>query len=224
MTWSRHPQPKVPRPHGWGTLVLGLILATLFLPTAHPLSGQDREGSDAAAFGTAALGFISGSALGLTGSLIPCSRLVEGLRCSRFSLVTGGVLGGVAGGLIGANDMDRAQGHAKGAGFGVLAGAVAGVVLQRAVRHFGWADAGAVALVGGAVGSAPVGAGLGFAAGAVAGGVLWKFIPSFDVAGAVAMSLGGMALGSVGEWIYSASQATGGNNGPQLIVPLTFTF
>jgi len=205
-------------------VVVGLFLATYLIPSTHPLAGQEGEGSTSAAVGTAALGFYSGSALGLTGSLIPCSQRLAGVRCSRIALSAGGILGATAGAIIGANDLDRAQDHARGAGIGALVGAVSGVVLKRVVRQYGWADAGAVALIGGAVGASPEGAGIGVAAGSVAGGLLWYLIPSFDVADAVSLSLGGMALGALGGWAYSASQAAEGGGGPQFILPLTFTF
>jgi hypothetical protein len=218
------PSSPVPRPFRWGTVILGLSLSAFLASTANPLGAQEREGSTSAAFGAAALGLYSGGALGLTGSLIPCSQMVRGLLCTRLALAAGGLLGGASGAIIGANDSDRAWDHAGRAGIGLLVGGISGAVLKEVVRQYGWLDAGSWALLGAAVGGAPAEAGIGLAAGSVAGALLWKFIPAFDVADAVSLSLGGMALGGLGGWIYSAAQASKENNGPQFILPITLTF
>lgn len=188
------------------------------------LEAQESEGSTAAAVGGAALGLYSGSVLGLTGSLVPCSQRTRGLLCTRLSAVMGGLVGGISGGVIGANDTDLARHHARNAGIGALAGSLTGALLKKFVRHYGFLDAGAGVMLGAAIGAAPKGAGLGFASGAVVGTVLWQLVPSFEVADAASLGLGGLALGGLASWVASAVQSS--ENGPRVVltVPLSVNF
>ena len=174
--------------------------------------------------GATALGLYSGSALGLTGSLVPCSQRVRGLLCTRISAGVGGLLGGISGAAIGANDSDRAWNHARNAGIGALAGGFTGFLLKDLVRHYGWLDAGAGVMLGAAIGAAPVGAGLGFATGALVGAALWQLVPSFEVADAVGMGLGGLALGGLGSWVVSAVRSSGEDRKIEVTIPLSSIF
>lgn len=189
-----------------------------------PLRAQESEGSAVAVVGATALGLFSGSALGLTGSLVPCSQRVRGLACTRVSAAVGGLVGGVSGAIIGATDTDQARAHARNAGIGALAGGVTGFLLKDLVRHYGWLDAGAGVMLGAAFGAAPVGAGLGFVSGAVVGTVLWQLIPSVEVADAVGMGLGGLALGGLGGWIVSAVRSSEKERRIQVTVPVDLLF
>ena len=215
------PQPF----RGWRLLLLPpLLLCGGGASSPGPLGAQESEGSAAAVVGATALGLYSGSALGLTGSLIPCSQRARGLLCTRLSAVMGGLVGGVSGAVIGANNTDRAWNHARNAGIGALVGGVTGALLKDLVRHFGWLDAGAGVMVGAAVGAAPVGAGLGFASGAVVGAALWRLVPSFEVADAVGLGLGGLALGGLGSWVASAIRSSENSRTIEVTVPLSLIF
>lgn len=212
-------------PHGWRLLFLTTVSLAWgggFRP--HPAAGQESEGSAPAVVGATALGLFSGSALGLTGSLVPCSQRVNGLVCTRISAVAGALVGGASGAIIGATDADQAWAHARNAGFGALAGGITGFILKDLVRHYGWLDAGAGVMLGAAIGAAPVGAGIGFASGAVLGTLLWRVVPSFEVADAVGMGLGGLALGGLGSWIASAVQSSGEDRRIEVALPLTLVF
>ncbi|MGW8268473.1 MAG: hypothetical protein ACWGSQ_19050 [Longimicrobiales bacterium] len=189
-----------------------------------PLRAQESGGSAFAVVGATALGLFSGSALGLAGSLVPCSQRVRGLTCTRVSAAVGGLVGGVSGAIIGATDTDQARAHARNAGIGALAGGITGFLLKDLVRHYGWLDAGAGVMLGAAFGAAPVGAGVGFVSGAAVGTLLWQLSPSFEVADAVGMALGGLALGGLGSWIVSAVQSSEKERRLEVTVPLSLLF
>ena len=136
------------RPQGRWLSSLALLVAL-----CGPLEAQ--EGSTAAMFGTAALGAYSGAGLGLLGGLVPCSTTLQGIRCSRLAAGVGGVIGATSGAIIGNVDQDLAKGHLTNAGIGAFIGVGTGLVLKELVRQYGWLDAGAGALIGGAIGAAP---------------------------------------------------------------------
>jgi hypothetical protein len=203
---------------------LGVVLLSASGAYSRPLQAQESDGSTAGAVGAAALGAYSGTFLGLTGSLVPCSQRTSGLLCTRVSAVVAGVLGGASGAVIGANDSDLAWNHARNAGIGAAVGSVTGLFLRRVVRHYGWWDAGAGAVLGAAIGAAPAGAGIGFASGALVGTVLWQAVPSFEVADAVALGLGGMALGGLASWVVSAVSSAEDGGEIELYIPLNALF
>lgn len=154
--------------------------------------------------GTATLGLYSGSALALTGTLVPCSQVTWGLTCSRVAAVAGGVVGAISGGAIGATDRDLALARFRSAGIGAVAGGLTGFILRGLVRQYGWVDAGAGAALGGAVGASARGSAYGFAAGALVGTLLWRAVPSVELADAVGLSLAGLAVGGLGGWVQDA--------------------
>ena len=208
----------------WAGFFIGAVLLSPPVAQTSPLQAQETDGSTAGAVGVSALGAYSGTFLGLTGSLVPCSQRASGLLCTRVSAVVGGVLGGASGAVIGANDSDLAWNHARNAGIGAAVGGVTGLFLRRVVRHYGWWDAGAGAVLGAAIGAAPAGAGIGFASGALVGTVLWQAVPSFEVADAVALGLGGMALGGLASWVVSAVNSAEDGGELELYIPLNALF
>ena len=82
-----------------------------------------------------------------------------------------------------------------------------GVGLRRAVRQYGWTDVGTAALVGGAIGAAPVGSGIGAGAGAVTGALAWWLIPDATIADMAMISLLGLAVGGMVDWADGAASA-----------------
>jgi hypothetical protein len=223
----RKPTSSIPDPgfrSGW---LLSLMVGFLSLGGfggPRKVAAQETEGSAAAVAGATALGLYSGSALGLTGSLLPCSQRVGGLGCTRLFAVVGGLVGGASGAVVGANDTDRAWNHARNAGIGALAGGITGALLKDLVRHYGWLDAGAGVMLGAAIGAAPAGAGIGFASGAVVGVVLWQLVPTVEVADAVGLGLGGLALGGLGSWVASAVRSAEETPRLEVMLPLSVLF
>lgn len=202
------------------TYILGVVLLLTSGELARPIQAQESDGSTGASLGAAALGAYSGTFLGISGSLVPCSQRTKGLLCTRVSAVVGGLLGGGSGAVIGANDSDLAWNHARNAGIGAAVGSVTGLLLRRVIRPYGWWDAGAGAVLGAAIGAAPAGAGLGFASGTLVGTVLWQAIPSFEVADAVALGMGGMALGGLATWVVSAVNSAEDGGELELYIPV----
>lgn len=187
---------------------LFLSLLPLLVAASPSLRAQtSTEGSTGAVVGTALLGAYSGTTLGLTGALVPCSTTVHGLTCSRIAAGAGAVVGAVSGAAIGNVDRDFAMDHVRGAAVGAVIGLGTGLVLKELVRQYGWLDAGAGALLGGAIGAAPKGAGIGAASGAVAGIALWALVPAFEPGDVVGLTLMGMAVGGLTQWIIDAARA-----------------
>ncbi len=216
----------------WAAFIFGAALLSAFAAPTRPLRAQEVDGftagstagSTAGAVGTAVLGAYSGTFLGLAGSLVPCSQRARGLLCTRISAVVGGVLGGASGAVIGAHNSDRAWNHARNAGIGAAVGSVTGLFLRRVIRPYGWWDAGAGAVLGAAIGAAPMGAGIGFASGALVGTVLWQAFPSFEVADVVGLGMGGMALGGLASWVVSAVDSAEDGGELVIYIPLNAFF
>lgn len=129
------------------------------------------------------------------------------------------MIGATSGVIIGNADQDFASRHLRNAGVGAFIGAGAGLVLQELVRQYGWLDAGAGALIGGAIGAAPRGAGIGAGVGAVVGVSLWAVVPRVEPGDAVALTLLGVAVGGVTQWVLDAAKAGESPTGP-IPVPL----
>lgn len=185
-----------------------LAVATLILtglPSAS--SAQTYEGDTWTTVGGATLGLVSGSAMGVLGTMMPCNRTLMGDRCVASGVGTGAAMGMVMGGLIGAQNTNALDIRAENAGIGLVVGAVVGVGLRRAVRQYGWTDVGTAALLGGAIGAAPVGSGIGAGAGAVTGALAWWLIPDATIADMAMISLLGLAVGGMVDWADGAASA-----------------
>ena len=189
---------------GWAIVALVSALVLALLPPS-PVSAQ--EGSAAATFGGGALGAYSGATLGLIGGLVPCSTTIQGLRCSRIAAGVGGIIGATSGAIIGNADRDFAVDHLRNAGIGAFVGVGTGLVLKELVRQYGWLDAGAGALIGGAIGATPRGAGIGAGIGAAVGLSLWALFPKVEPGDAVALTLLGLAAGGLTQWMLDAADA-----------------
>jgi len=191
------------RPIGWvalaGTLVWGAA--------ACPLSAQRSEGLGAAEVAGAALGFYSGGAVAVVGSLFPCNRTLLGPKCVAVSGAVGAGVGLMAGRVIGRHDADGVRDRARGALYGTIIGGGVGAVLQQAVRQYGWTDAVTVALFGGAVGAAPRGTLVGTGAGAALGGVLWLAHRRDGLPNLMLLTVLGGAVGGLYEWVDGALDA-----------------
>jgi hypothetical protein len=121
--------------------------------------------------------------------------------------------------VIGSADQEMGQRHLRNAGIGAFIGAGTGLVLQELVRQYGWLDAGAGALIGGAIGAAPKGAGIGAGIGAAVGVSLWALFPRFEPGDAVALTLLGVAVGGLTQWITDAARAGSSPSDP-IPIPL----
>jgi hypothetical protein len=192
----------------------GLVLLLCVVAVGAPPPAAAQEGAAFAAVGTAALGAYSGATLGLLGGLVPCSTTLRGLACSRVAAGVGGVIGGISGAVIGSADRDFAKRYVRNAGIGAFIGVGTGLVLQELVRQYGWLDAGAGALIGGAIGAAPKGAGIGGGIGAAVGISLWAIFPMVEPGDAVALTLLGVAVGGLTQWITDAAEAGSSPTGP----------
>jgi hypothetical protein len=119
---------------------LAAVCCISFLASAPGGAGeaqaQEASGSAGAAIGGAALGAASGAMLGVTASLIPCSKTLSQLTCSRASTLSAGLIGLGSGTLVGAWDSERLGSTAKGAAIGFGAGAVLGLVAKEGTA--GW--------------------------------------------------------------------------------------
>ena len=189
------------------------------------VKGQATDGSATAAAAGGVLGLASGATLGLTGSLVPCSKTYFGAACVRWSAAAGGAIGLASGVLIGTADQNRIERAATTAGIGAVAGLAAGLAISQFAQRFGWMDVATVGLLGAAIGATPRGAAIGVAAGGAVGLVLWQAIPGFHLPDAAGAAVAGMTLGSLVQWVWSAADAHHDpGNGTQLIVPLTIRF
>lgn len=197
-----------------------LVAALLVLGTGvRPLAAQTASGANAEVVGGAALGLYSGGVLALTGSLLPCNRALLGPKCAAVAGALGAGVGLVAGRALGANDADAVDDRARGALYGAAIGGAVGMVLQQAVRQYGWIDAATVALYGGAVGAAPRGTLIGTGAGAALGGLLWAGHRRDGLANLLLLTVVGGAVGGLYDWVDGAVDA-GGAAGP----PVTASF
>ncbi|MEE9579159.1 MAG: hypothetical protein V3W24_06245 [Gemmatimonadota bacterium] len=182
---------------------------------------QETTGSAGAAIGGAALGAASGAMLGVTASLIPCSKTLSQLPCARASTLSAGLIGLGSGTLVGAWDSGRLGSAAKGAAIGFGAGAAVGIVAKEVVRQYGWLDVLSFGAIGMAFGAQPEGAALGLGAGAFVGSVLWLAIPSYELPDLAAAGLIGMAAGGLAAWVVDAVEAdTSGGSG--VTIPFSF--
>jgi hypothetical protein len=182
---------------------------------------QETTGSAGAAIGGAALGAASGAMLGVTASLIPCSKTLSQLTCARASTLSAGLIGLGSGTLVGAWDSGRLGSAAKGAAIGLGAGAAVGLVLKEVVRQYGWLDVLSVGAIGMAFGAQPEGAALGLGAGLLVGSVLWLAIPSYELPDLAAAGLIGVAAGGLVAWVVDAVEANS-SGGSGVTIPFSF--
>jgi hypothetical protein len=176
-----------------GRLVVACVVFGAAIASPRHLVAQGSavpEGSTGSTWAGVALGGYSGTVLGLIGSMLPCNRTLAG-----------------AGGLVGGQNQDEIVRRAQNAGWGALVGGMAGAALWKSVRQYGWADAMAVAAVGGAIGTAPQGAGLGGAVGATTGAVVWLVTPESGLPNFVMLTMAGVAVGGMLEWALTAGDA-----------------
>ncbi|MDH3269719.1 MAG: hypothetical protein OEN56_00210 [Gemmatimonadota bacterium] len=184
-----------------------VVLALAALLVHGTAEAQSAAGNSLETAAGAALGFYSGSMLGLVGTMMPCNRTLSGGRCTISGAGTGGALGIAMGGLIGGQNPDGIWSRAENAGIGALAGAVVGVGLRSAVRQYGWADVGATAALGGAVGAAPRGSLIGAGAGVVTGALVWWIFPKAGLPDFILLTLAGTAVGGMVDWADGAATA-----------------
>jgi hypothetical protein len=185
--------------------VLGLVLTT---PRDVPAQASFApEGTAGSTWGGVALGGYSGAVFGLVGTMMPCNRTLAGARCAAAGASAGAALGVAMGGIVGGQNQDEIVRRAKSAGWGTLAGSVVGVALWRGVRQYGWADAAAVAAVGGAIGAAPKGAWIGGAIGVTTGTAAWLIFPDGGLPNFVMLTFAGVAVGGMLDWALAANDA-----------------
>ena len=199
-------------------LLLGLVLWAP--PTS--LQAQEWENSGSDPIGGAVLGAASGTISGLLGGVAVCNRTLLGPICPRVSAALGGAIGGVSGAVLGDRNGGLLDDRWRGAGYGVLAGGLVGFGLSRVTRQYGWADVGAFAAVGGAIGASPAGAGIGFGIGALLGAVGVLTIPEMKLGDAVALSVAGLAAGGLAGWVVGARNAR--KTLSSLVIPLEIRF
>jgi hypothetical protein len=181
---------------------------------------QETSGSAGAAIGGAALGAASGAMLGVTASLIPCSKTLSQLTCSRASTLSAGLIGLGSGTLVGAWDSGRLGSAAKGAAIGFGAGAAVGFVLKEVIRQYGWMDVLSTGAIGMSIGAQPEGAALGLGAGLFVGSVLWLAVPSYGLPDLAAAGLIGMAAGGLAALVVDAVQANS-SGGSGVTIPFS---
>jgi len=186
-----------------------------------PGSAQENHDSDGSTFAGGALGLYSSGVLALTGSLIPCTQTLAGVKCVRVAAVAGSAIGLVSGIYLGDASEEFVENRLRGAGYGLIIGSAVGLVLQRVVPHYGFKDIAAFGASGAAIGASPTGAIIGFAAGTFTGAVLWQLIPSFEFADGVGMAIAGMAVGGIASWVIDAADAQSSKGGPELVLPMT---
>jgi hypothetical protein len=182
---------------------------------------QETSGSAGAAIGGAALGAASGAMLGVTASLIPCSKTLSQLTCARASTLSAGLIGLGSGTLVGAWDSGRLGSAAKGAAIGLGAGAAVGFVLKEVVRQYGWLDVLSMGAIGMSIGAQPEGAVLGLGAGVFVGSILWLTVPSYGLPDLAAAGLIGVAAGGLAAWVFDAVEANA-NEGSGVTIPFSF--
>jgi hypothetical protein len=158
--------------------------------------------------------------LGVTASLIPCSKTLSQLTCARSSTLSAGLIGLGSGTLVGAWDSGRLGSAAKGAAIGFGAGAAVGFVLKEVIRQYGLLDVVSTGAIGMSVGAQPEGAALGLGAGLFVGSVLWLAIPSYELPDLAAAGLIGMAAGGLAAWVIEAVEANS-NGGSGITIPLS---
>lgn len=203
----------------------GLLLAILLAAGAPRCTwGQTTStgGSGGAARGGMALGAYSGATLGLLGTMMPCNRTIAGSVCVASGASSGAALGLAMGGIIGGESAGDIDERYRNAGWGTAVGAVLGLVAWKGVRQYGWADALAVAAVGGAIGAAPRGALIGAGAGVLTGAVAWIGFDKAGLADFILFTLGGLAVGSMYDWVHGAAVAgsTEPLPGPSFSIPV----
>ena len=198
-----------------------ISLRTLIPGGAGEAHAQETSGSAGAAIGGAALGAASGAMLGVTASLIPCSKTLSQLACARASTLSAGVIGLGSGTLVGAWDSSRLGSSAKGAAIGFGAGAAVGFVLKEVVRQYGWLDVLSVGAIGMSFGAQPEGAVLGLGAGVFVGSILWLTVPSYGLPDLAAAGLIGVAAGGLAAWVFDAVEANA-NEGNGVTIPFSF--
>ncbi|MBT8488414.1 MAG: hypothetical protein KJO65_06310 [Gemmatimonadetes bacterium] len=181
--------------------------AWIFLGPPSHAAAQTYEGDTWTTVAGASLGLYSGSVMGVLGTMMPCNRTLAGDRCVASGVGTGAAMGMVMGGLIGAQNTNALDIRAENAGIGLVAGAVVGVGLRWAVRQYGWTDVGTAALVGGAIGAAPVGSAMGVGAGVAVGALAWWLVPDATIADLAMISLLGLAVGGMVDWADGAASA-----------------
>ena len=197
------------------------LCTLLLLLTVTPGCAQEGEGSAWSTVAGGALGLYSAGMLAVTGSLIPCTQTLAGVKCVRVAAVAGSAIGLVSGLYLGDASEQFVEDRLRGAGYGLLIGSAVGLVLQRVVPHYGFKDIAAFGASGAAIGASPKGAIIGFAAGTFTGAVLWQLIPSFEFADGVGIALAGMAIGGTASWVIDAADAQSGTGGPELVLPVT---
>jgi len=180
-------------------------------------AAQDNDGGTTERLLGSALGAYSGATLGLLGGMLPCNRTLSGRGCSIAVTAVGGTVGLAMGGIIGARDTDQLHDRLGGAGLGAVIGAAVGVGLRRAVRQYDWADVGAVAFVGGAIGASPEGVLIGLPVGLAAGAILWAARPKSGLQDFIMLSLVGAAVGGLYDWVDGAAQTR--DTGPAIPGP-----
>ena len=179
------------------------------------------SGPAGAAIGGAALGAASGAMLGVTASLIPCSKTLSQLTCARASTLSAGLIGLGSGTLVGAWDSGRLGSAAKGAAIGLGAGAAVGFVLKEVIRQYGWLDVLSTGAIGMSIGAQPEGAVLGLGAGVFVGSILWLTVPSYGLPDLAAAGLIGVAVGGLAAWVFDAVEANA-NEGDGVTIPFSF--
>ena len=204
----------------WKEGAATLCTLLLFL-TVTPGRAQEGEGGAWSTVAGGALGLYSAGMLAVTGSLIPCTQTLAGVKCVRVAAVSGSAIGLASGIYLGDASEQFVEDRLRGAGYGLLIGSAVGLVLQRVVPHYGFKDIAAFGASGAAIGASPKGAIIGFAAGAFTGSVLWQLIPSFEFADGVGIALAGMAVGGIASWVIDAADAQSGTGGPELVLPVT---
>jgi len=195
-------------------LLLGLAMLTA--PGGAALA-QGGGGSTQAAVAGALLGGYSGTMLGLTGALIPCSQTWAGPTCSAVVAALGGAVGLGAGAILGNRDRDQVARRSRGALWGAGIGGVVGYAMKRGIRPYGWVDVASGAALGMAIGASGRGAVIGLGAGALAGGILFAAVPSVRLGDALAVGLAGMAIGGVMGWVADAANANSSAGQPLVL-------
>jgi len=178
---------------------------------------QDGGGSTQAAVAGALLGGYSGTMLGLTGALIPCSQTWSGPTCSAVVAAVGGVAGASAGAVLGNGGSDHLAGRGRAALWGAGIGGVVGYAMKAGIRPYGWVDVASGVALGAAIGASGRGAAIGLGAGAFAGGILFAAVPSVRLGDAVAVGLAGMAIGGVMGWVADAANANSSGGQPLVL-------
>lgn len=186
------------------------FLALLLAGSVAPIAGQvslPPQGSAGSTWGGVALGAYSGTVFGLLGTMLPCNRTAAGARCAASGASAGAALGAAMGGIMGGQNQADVIARLRSAGWGAAVGAVLGLGAWKGIRQYGWADAVAVAAVGGAIGAAPRGAAIGAGVGVATGALVWVAFPRAGHADFALFTLGGLAVGGILDWAFGAADA-----------------